>query len=74
MDLLDHPGARLIIHPGRGDEPLSQAAKLRAWLISLAVDGSPVGLVVDGDGRRGLSLELSDTTVENVTKEGKTNP
>jgi hypothetical protein len=72
--LLEYPEARLHIHYGKGDESMLQAEELRAWLISLAVDGARVELVADGDTGEGLNLELSGIIVEEKTVVTKGNP
>ena len=70
--LLEHPDARMLIHHGKGDESALQAEELRAWLISLAVDGSRVELIADGS--EGLSFELTDIIFEDKAVVTKGNP
>lgn len=57
VELLAHPGARLLIHHGGSDESISQAEELRAWLIALAVDSKRIDLKTDNNARI-LSIEL----------------
>jgi hypothetical protein len=37
--LLAKPQSQLVIHHAAGQEPLSQAEELKAWLTALAIDG-----------------------------------
>ncbi len=71
--LLSNPEARLHIRFGRGDEAMLQAEELRAWLIALAVDGKRIELIADSENGRGLSLELTGTTVK-IPTNPKRNP
>jgi len=55
---LAHPGSRLVIHHGYGQEPLAQAEELRAWLMALAVDGARVSLINDVHPNEPLKIEV----------------
>lgn len=73
--LIADPEARLLIHFGKGDEALAQAEELRAWLVSLAVDGDRIELAADEESGAGLSLELVNTILDQEKQqETKRNP
>ena len=55
---LSQPGSRLVIHHGYGQEALSQAEELRAWLMALAVDGSHVSLINNVAPHEPLKIEV----------------
>ena len=55
---LSQPGSRLVIHHGYGQEPLTQAEELRAWLMALAVDGARVSLINDVIPNEPLKIEV----------------
>lgn len=56
---LAQPAARLVIHHGRGQEPLIQAEELRMWLMALAVDGERISLAGDAKPPATLGIEVS---------------
>jgi hypothetical protein len=56
---LTQPAARLVIHHGRGQEPLIQAEELRMWLMALAVDGARISLASDAKPQEPLKIEVS---------------
>jgi hypothetical protein len=43
-DLLAKPESRLVVHHAAGQEPLSQAEELKAWLTALAIDSRRIVL------------------------------
>jgi len=55
---LSQPGSRLVIHHGYGQEPLTQAEELRAWLMALAIDGARVSLINDVKPNEPLKIEV----------------
>ncbi len=56
---LAQPAARIVIHHGRGQEPLIQAEELRMWLMALAVDGARVSLASDARPQEPLRIEVA---------------
>ena len=55
---LAQPASRLVIHHGYGQDPLTQAEELRAWLMALAIDGARISLINDVKPNEPLKIEI----------------
>ena len=55
---LAHPGARLVVHHGPGQDAYAQAEELQTWLIALAIEGDRVLLRNDLQTSEAVRLEV----------------
>lgn len=60
QNMLDTPGAVLVIHHGGGDQAQMAAAELRYWLIALALEGGRVELAGDLAPNQPISIEVKE--------------
>ena len=57
-DLLAKPQSQLVIHHAAGQEPLSHAEELKAWLTALAIDSRRIVLRSGLQARAPIRLEV----------------
>lgn len=65
---LAHPGARVLIHHGSGEEAALQAEELRNWLIALAIEAGRIELIADGKSGEPLTMEITYDRLEEGAK------
>ena len=67
---LSAPDVVLRVHHGKAEDAVAQAAELRAWLISLAVDDARIELTDDNQSDQPITIDITIETKKRNDDQG----